>query len=78
MPGQQKKFELKNVVKIGIFSISISHTVTMVGYLSKYISQKQRNSTTAQTLLTLIKSICAAHGIPQVLISRWRRTLSLI
>ncbi|GFR07257.1 integrase catalytic domain-containing protein [Trichonephila clavata] len=41
----------------------------MVDYLSKYVELKPLNSTTAQTVITVMKSIYATHGIPEDLVS---------
>ncbi|GFY79394.1 alanine--glyoxylate aminotransferase 2, mitochondrial [Trichonephila inaurata madagascariensis] len=42
----------------------------MIDYLSKYVELKPLNSTTAQSVITVMKSIYATHGIPEEL-SKW-------
>ncbi|GFS34049.1 retrovirus-related Pol polyprotein from transposon 17.6 [Trichonephila inaurata madagascariensis] len=37
----------------------------MIDYLSKYVELKPLNSTTAQSVITVMKSIYATHGIPR-------------
>ncbi|GFQ87520.1 integrase catalytic domain-containing protein [Trichonephila clavata] len=41
----------------------------MIDYLSKYGELKPLNSTTAQSVITVMKSIYATHGIPEDLVS---------
>ncbi|GFX43723.1 uncharacterized protein K02A2.6 [Trichonephila clavipes] len=41
----------------------------MIDYLSKYVELKPLNSTTAQSVITVMKSIYATHGIPEELVS---------
>ncbi|GFQ83690.1 retrovirus-related Pol polyprotein from transposon 17.6 [Trichonephila clavata] len=41
----------------------------MIDYLSKYVELKPLNSTTAQSVITVMKSIYATHGIPEDLVS---------
>ncbi|GFQ84278.1 integrase catalytic domain-containing protein [Trichonephila clavata] len=41
----------------------------MIDYLSKYVELKPLNSTTAQSVITVTKSIYATHGIPEDLVS---------
>ncbi|GFS56141.1 uncharacterized protein K02A2.6 [Trichonephila clavipes] len=41
----------------------------MIDYLSKYVELKPLNSTTEQSVITVMKSIYATHGIPEELVS---------
>ncbi|GFY75420.1 integrase catalytic domain-containing protein [Trichonephila inaurata madagascariensis] len=41
----------------------------MIDYLSKYVELKPLNSATAQSVVTVMKSIYATHGIPEELVS---------
>ncbi|GFQ70402.1 retrovirus-related Pol polyprotein from transposon 17.6 [Trichonephila clavata] len=41
----------------------------MIDYLSKYVELKPLNSTNAQSVITVMKSIYATHGIPEDLVS---------
>ncbi|GFX59108.1 uncharacterized protein K02A2.6 [Trichonephila clavipes] len=41
----------------------------MIDYLSKYVELKPLNSTTAQSVIIVMKSIYATHGIPEELVS---------
>ncbi|GFW63934.1 retrovirus-related Pol polyprotein from transposon 17.6 [Trichonephila clavipes] len=41
----------------------------IIDYLSKYVELKPINSTTAQYVITVMKSIYATHGIPEELVS---------
>ncbi|GFT44598.1 retrovirus-related Pol polyprotein from transposon 17.6 [Trichonephila clavipes] len=41
----------------------------MIDYLSKYVELKPLNSTKAQSVITVRKSIYATHGIPEELVS---------
>ncbi|GFU06838.1 integrase catalytic domain-containing protein [Nephila pilipes] len=41
----------------------------MIDYLPKYVQLKPLNSTTSQSVITVMKSIYATHGIPEDLVS---------
>ncbi|GFX81734.1 transposon Tf2-8 polyprotein [Trichonephila clavipes] len=58
-------------VACDFFCLKGKEHLLMIDYLSKYVELKPLNSTTAQSLsvITVMKSIYATHGIPEELVS---------
>ncbi|GFY66866.1 retrovirus-related Pol polyprotein from transposon 17.6 [Trichonephila inaurata madagascariensis] len=56
-------------VACDFFCLKDKEHLLMIDYLSKYVELKPLNSTTAQSVITVIKSIYATHGIPEELVS---------
>ncbi|GFY69280.1 hypothetical protein TNIN_377791 [Trichonephila inaurata madagascariensis] len=52
-----------------IFCLKGKEHLLMIDYLSKYVELKPLNSTTAQSVIKVMKSIYAKHGIPEELVS---------
>ncbi|GFS34489.1 retrovirus-related Pol polyprotein from transposon 17.6 [Trichonephila inaurata madagascariensis] len=56
-------------VACDFFCLKGKEHLLMIDYLSKYVELKPLNSTTAQSVITVMKSIYATHGIPEELVS---------
>ncbi|GFQ97055.1 retrovirus-related Pol polyprotein from transposon opus [Trichonephila clavata] len=56
-------------VACDFFCLKGKEHLLMIDYLSKYVELKPFNSTTAQSVITVMKSIYATHGIPEDLVS---------
>ncbi|GFR05217.1 retrovirus-related Pol polyprotein from transposon 17.6 [Trichonephila clavata] len=56
-------------VACDFFCLKGKEHLLMIDYLSKYVKLKPLNSTTAQSVITVMKSIYATHGIPEDLVS---------
>ncbi|GFU21599.1 transposon Tf2-12 polyprotein, partial [Nephila pilipes] len=56
-------------VACDFFCLKGKEHLLMIDYLSKYVELKPLNSTTAQSVITVMKSIYATHGIPEDLVS---------
>ncbi|GFQ80959.1 retrovirus-related Pol polyprotein from transposon 17.6 [Trichonephila clavata] len=56
-------------VACDFFCLKGKEHLLMMDYLSKYVELKPLNSTTAQSVITVMKSIYATHGIPEDLVS---------
>lgn len=56
-------------VACDFFYLKGRQNLLMIDYFSKYVELKPLNSTTAQTVMTVMKSIFATHGIPEELVS---------
>ncbi|GFW06537.1 uncharacterized protein K02A2.6 [Trichonephila clavipes] len=56
-------------VACDFFCLKGKEHLLMIDYLSKYVELKSLNSTTAQSVSLVMKSIYATHGIPEELVS---------
>ncbi|GFY79409.1 retrovirus-related Pol polyprotein from transposon 17.6 [Trichonephila inaurata madagascariensis] len=59
----------KEILKLLHVSHKGKEHLLMIDYLSKYVELKPLNSTTAQSVITVMKSIYATHGIPEEFVS---------
>ncbi|GFR03747.1 retrovirus-related Pol polyprotein from transposon 17.6 [Trichonephila clavata] len=62
-------------VTCDFFCLKSKEHLLMIDYLSKYVELKPLNSTTAQSVITVMKSIYATHGIPEDLSKRTNREI---
>ncbi|GFR14481.1 retrovirus-related Pol polyprotein from transposon opus [Trichonephila clavata] len=56
-------------VACDFFCLKGKEHLLMIDYLSKYVELKPLNNITAQSVITVMKSIYATHGIPEDLVS---------
>ncbi|GFS92955.1 hypothetical protein TNCV_1886151 [Trichonephila clavipes] len=62
---QKSQADLGKKVACDFFCLKGKEHLLMIDYLSKNVELKPLNSTTAQSVITVMKSIYATHGTPE-------------